>query len=253
MTPKPYHSVLAPDTRIWSLHWGWCRYIHYTRSVRGQWAAISPHYAQHLTISVVWSAGTLEPRMVCVECDCYTSAGSWCYNDDGLQSPVRAIFTQSIMLHISHSTSHTHQPAIMLQDCSILPLTDRYPTLHPRHLNAPSIPHAGAQYKGYLIKARLCCWVWLVWPGQGRDCVTYCQPERDTWQHRERVTGEPFVNISTTPCMGGPLPSNTLVRHLCMDTHLISQSGVSYKQLPAVCMFNLTHCRLVSVGTTVMF
>ena len=53
MTPKPYHSVLAPDTRIWSLHRGWCRYIHYTRSVRGQWAAISPHYAQHLTISVV--------------------------------------------------------------------------------------------------------------------------------------------------------------------------------------------------------
>ena len=52
MTPKPYHSVLAPDTRIWSLHRGWCRYIHYTRSVRGQWAAISPHYAQHLTISV---------------------------------------------------------------------------------------------------------------------------------------------------------------------------------------------------------
>ena len=62
MTPKPYHSVLAPDTRIWSLHQGWCRYIHYTRSVRGQWAAISPHYAQHLTISVSdllghWSQG----------------------------------------------------------------------------------------------------------------------------------------------------------------------------------------------------
>ena len=94
---------------------GWCRYIHYTpvsdRAVGGYQPSLWPA-SDHQCRLIFWGTGAKDA--VCIECDCYTSAA----HDVTMMmdsSPRSVPFSHNPSRCTYHtSTSHTHQPAIML-------------------------------------------------------------------------------------------------------------------------------------------